>query len=355
VDRDRKRLYVTDYLADQVRALRLDGSPDPSFNGGSLSVDVPFQVTVDCFDGSLIVVPRAAGPVSLTKWDAQGNALWPSPPTLPGGLRSACVDEFGNLFVSTDLDGIRILDKDGAPRAVLDGTGVPGGFNAPTGLWARDLELYVADTTVNRVLRFLRSAPGAYSFTFDQAVTLGINPYGLARDGAGRFHLSSEGYNGFGVFDQAFAPLTSWCAAAAAAYGIDLDADGNVYVAGSNPGNLAKVSSCFPQPPPSACPSAYRGTSPPSAGEGFLFPSPVRGDSARLSYRMSGPGRVECRVWNANGELAARVEERKPQGVQTTPLDLGGFANGLYFYSVTIHYDSGGTERIPTGKFAVIR
>jgi hypothetical protein len=110
---------------------------------------------------------------------------------------------------------------------------------------------------------------------------------------------------------------------------------------------------CGPTPVPSPTP-VYAGSNPPQPGGCFIYPSPSRGDQASVSYYMGGPGKMVLRIWNQNGVLVSNVDDRKPSGVQATSFSLSGFPTGVYYYQVTLNYDSGRVESIPTKKFAVL-
>jgi hypothetical protein len=105
---------------------------------------------------------------------------------------------------------------------------------------------------------------------------------------------------------------------------------------------------------PGPNPPAYTGGNPPGQGTCFIYPSPVRGNQAALSYYMAESGQMDLKIWNENGELALKTRDRKPAGVQVTPFSPSGFTRGVYFYTVTLLYDSGNSERLKPGKFAVL-
>jgi hypothetical protein len=119
--------------------------------------------------------------------------------------------------------------------------------------------------------------------------------------------------------------------------------------------NLGIYECSPPTPTPTPTPGASPTPTPASAGAGpRLYPSPVKGTSATLAYRMRMAGTMECRVWNDNGELVSEIREATPAGDRTTVLSLAGFAPGVYYYSVRLRYDSGTEERFETRKFVVL-
>lgn len=103
----------------------------------------------------------------------------------------------------------------------------------------------------------------------------------------------------------------------------------------------------------SACSPTPTLARPPGQGECFIYPSPVRGSQAAVSYDMAGAGRVDLKAWNEKAELTARVSEARPKGVQVTSFSTAGFATGVYFYALTLTYDSGRVEEMSPRKFVV--
>ncbi|HTC20623.1 MAG TPA: hypothetical protein VK859_07245, partial [bacterium] len=82
--------------------------------------------------------------------------------------------------------------------------------------------------------------------------------------------------------------------------------------------------------------------------------SPARGSQAALSYNMAGAGNVDLKIWNEKAELVARVTDQKPGGVQVTSFSIAGFASGVYFYALTIQYNSGLVQKIGPQKFVIL-
>ena len=98
----------------------------------------------------------------------------------------------------------------------------------------------------------------------------------------------------------------------------------------------------------------YQGSNPPEAGNCFVYPSPAKGDQATLSYNMAESGDADLKIWNLKAELVTRVSGQKPKGVQITPFNISGVPSGVYFYSLTLRYDSGRVEEIKPKKFVII-
>ena len=102
--------------------------------------------------------------------------------------------------------------------------------------------------------------------------------------------------------------------------------------------------------------SGYAGQNPPSKGQSFAYPSPVRkGGVVNIVYEMRGPGEAIIKVWNENGDLAAATKELKLGGTQKTQMSVRAFAPGVYLYKVSLSYDSGTKEDLAVQKFAVAK
>jgi hypothetical protein len=86
----------------------------------------------------------------------------------------------------------------------------------------------------------------------------------------------------------------------------------------------------------------------------YFFPSPVRGDTATIAYPLASSADVTIRVYNVTGHPVATLQESKASGWQATTLTVGNFASGTYYYVITAHYASGGTEVQGPRKFAVL-
>lgn len=86
-----------------------------------------------------------------------------------------------------------------------------------------------------------------------------------------------------------------------------------------------------------------------------IFPSPANGQSAKIAYCMETSGTAVIRVYNAIGDIAAKVEEPKGAGSQTSPLNTGRLAPGVYFFMVEKRYTGGAVSHGAAKKFAVAR
>ena len=93
----------------------------------------------------------------------------------------------------------------------------------------------------------------------------------------------------------------------------------------------------------------------PPAGSSYVYPNPGHGCCVQVVYQMEESGQVDVRVYQESGELATTVSDLRPAGVQQSTVLLCVLAPGSYFYRVTLHYDSGRTVTLPTGRFLVGR
>lgn len=360
VDRVQKRVYATDQTAGLIKAFTYDGKPDRSFGAGTGQAAMAMVMDVavgPCNYPGVYAVNRSLSPSIVSKFDLDGDLVWTSPPLPDGGAFCITVDDYGNSYVSSGYGAVYILDKDGNQKTAITGTG-SWALNTPIGLVVQGLQLYVADTGNNRFVQFTQTGVNSYIYAPTQAVTIApLSPYGLAQDLNGNFYVAFQNSNGYQIYDGQLNPITPMCAPASgalqAAFGIAVDETGAVYVAdNSGTAKLVKMLPCFNQPSFTGC---YKGSDPPSQDECFIFPSPAKGDHASLSYFMAGSGQMDLKVFNENGELAADIQDRKASGIQVTAFDLSRLAPGVYYYVVTLSYDSGQSVRLKPHKFTVIR
>jgi sugar lactone lactonase YvrE len=359
VDTLRNRVYFADTSAAQIKALNYDGTAAAAFGGGSVAISTFAVATRRCANDGVYSIIRVPDPSSITKFNPNGSLAWTSPPSIAGSARGLCLDDLGNIYVTSDTNSIQVFDPSGNQQQVLTGSGPLGPLNFPTGVFMEGLNLYVADTLNNRVVKFVETGINTYLYTMAQEYVLGFPPYGIAMDSNGYFYITCEGLDGYSVFDNNFNQVTTWCiqAQTISAFTIALDQTGAIYVTGLSNPTVAKMASCYTQTTAACLPTPtpyYQGSNPPASGECFLYPSPVRGNQATLSYRMAGAGKVELKVWNEKAELVASVTDQKQAGVQVTPFNVAGFASGVYFYSVVLTYNSGQVEKLKPRKFAII-
>ncbi|HEY5038495.1 MAG TPA: SBBP repeat-containing protein, partial [bacterium] len=97
----------------------------------------------------------------------------------------------------------------------------------------------------------------------------------------------------------------------------------------------------------------YLGPNPPTPGTSFVYPSPATGGTVNIAYDMQESGTAQVSVWNASAELVTDVNQTQWVGPQKTTLNTQGWARGVYFYRVILHYNSGKLEKLPPDKFYV--
>ena len=88
-------------------------------------------------------------------------------------------------------------------------------------------------------------------------------------------------------------------------------------------------------------------------GPGYFFPSPAKGATGNFRYCMAAAGKAKIRVYNVIGDLVAKVEESKAAGSQTSPLNTGRLAPGVYLYLLERNYDNGISKVSDVKKFVV--
>jgi len=107
-----------------------------------------------------------------------------------------------------------------------------------------------------------------------------------------------------------------------------------------------------------SCSANYRYVAAPTTdtgacGEDFFFPSPATGDRADFAYCMASPGTARIRIYNTVGDLAVRLEHPKGAGAQSTTLNTGRMAPGVYLYRLEKDYDNGTSSKSTVKKFVV--
>jgi hypothetical protein len=236
-------------------------------------------------------------------------------------------------------------------------------FHAAQGILVQGNDVYVADTTNGRIVRW-RTTDGvnyAYASTV-YSNSVGIAPGQMVLEpGTTRVHVAGANNTGYLVFDESTTPWTLLyqCnpSGSQGSNGIAMDAGGfysTIFTLG--PQKFPKVApACYaPVVLPTNTPSYYQGTHPPSAGDCFVYPSPAKGDQATVSCRLAQAGRIEVRIYNQTGDRVLETTVSQPPGVQVASFSIVGFASGVYYCSVSLKYDSGGSEKLKIKKFAVI-
>ncbi|HXC64737.1 MAG TPA: hypothetical protein VNZ67_10285, partial [bacterium] len=138
------------------------------------------------------------------------------------------------------------------------------------------------------------------------------------------------------------------------------DAQGNVYAAGyieQGPAQAPQQMPLLIKVASAACdPASSIGTAADTLGAGsFVFPDPVRGGTAQVGFACKGPGDLTLVVFNAAGSPAAKVTGHQALGNGVLTVDTSQFAQGVYYYHLSIRYDAGGSYDYPVGKFRVVK
>ncbi|HVZ80707.1 MAG TPA: NHL repeat-containing protein [bacterium] len=341
IDPARDRLYVTDRLNNYLRVYTEAGAPVTAFNtwsGGGFNqlqdVALDDQGNVYVADYSNYVVEKFSSGLSFS---ATIINLWPY--DLPRGIWVEDQGVSQSVFIASQYGHIYRYDGAGTSysAAVTFGTGL----NTPTGLEKKGNMVYVADTVNNRVVVFdassAYSAAATYSFDF---------PYFIHTDTSGQFYVTeAASTQRLNTFPNGLGGARTTCPVPNGAAGIAVNGLGNVFVSEINGSAVTLLQGCDP---------GYTPTPHPVTGNFFIYPSPVRGDQATVSYEMAEPGRMDLRVWNEKAEIVTRVTEQKLSGTQISPISVAGFRSGVYFYMVTLHYDSGREEKLGPKKFIVL-
>ncbi len=341
------QLYLSDTVDNVIHVYQYDGTSSATLpTTGTLSS--PEGVGLDA-SGNLYVAEFSSG--NIKKIDSTGTATVFAHDSSSAQI-NVFVDGSGNLYCSTDSDGIFEFDSSGTQKASFGSGQISGG----NGIWKTGETLYVVDGGHFQIVSYTESSLNSYTYGAPTTLVSNINPFGLWRDIAGYFYVAdySFGYKVYSVSGNLWTQVNSCDSGLNPAISAVVDETGAVYVGVTSPANtVVKIAPCaeIAENPPV---SSYAGSNPPGSGQCFIYPSPARGDHATLSYNMAGPGKMEARIWNQNGELAARLTDSKPAGVQISSFSLSSFAPGIYYYAVTLTYDSGQTQTIKIQKFAVV-
>jgi hypothetical protein len=68
---------------------------------------------------------------------------------------------------------------------------------------------------------------------------------------------------------------------------------------------------------------------------------------------MDHAGTTRVNVYNAIGDIAAKLEDAKPAGAQLSTLNTSRLAPGVYFYILGKDYGGGNSVRSGVKKFVV--
>jgi hypothetical protein len=200
--------------------------------------------------------------------------------------------------------------------------------------------------------------PGALTFTdVDVVLAGGILPGNVYWQVGTAVTVTNDDavnrtFPGTVVLQAAGANITFTCSGAGSiAIGRQVALEGGVNVTDSGAGGLLSIN--YPVggtggPPgptgPNACSGAER-----------IYPSPATGPTSQISYCMDQPGTVIIRVYNAIGDIAAKINDTKTTiGSNSSTLNTGRLAPGVYFYFVEKHYGGGTVNKDAVMKFGVV-
>jgi sugar lactone lactonase YvrE len=366
---DVNHVYVTEWVNNRVDIYNRGGVVPVATitTPGMLN---PFGEALDG-QGHLFVADHGAGKVweftvngtLLTSFDGTGGSV-------PGNFNDlSCIwaNNAGTSLIVTEGGGggqrVRVFTPSGNSYAPVQQVTLPALPNPhnPIGVMGDEQgNLYVVDAWNICAFKYTH-----WNYTSGTVIDLSasiVQPREITWDWMGDFYVTDSSNNQFLEFNPDWS-VNHACSTAVGGVsggqpeGIVVDTDGHVYVADDFSNRVIVYSPCanFPLPVPTPTPTpSYTGLNPPGSGQCFVYPSPARGDHATLSYFMAESGQMDLKIWNENGELALETTDRKIPGAQVTPFSLSGFTRSVYFYTVTLRYDSGKSERPKPGKFAVI-
>lgn len=85
----------------------------------------------------------------------------------------------------------------------------------------------------------------------------------------------------------------------------------------------------------------------------YFFPSPVTGSVGNFAYCMAQAGTARIMVYNAIGDLVAKIEDSRGSGAQLSQLNTGRLASGVYLYRLEKDYGGGNSVTSKVKKFVV--
>jgi hypothetical protein len=158
-------------------------------------------------------------------------------------------------------------------------------------------------------------------------------------------------------FSSLLAPGVTFGAVAASTYTLG----GTTSITAVTPANAASSVILTVKAAGGSCTSAFNyvvapvggGPGPVACGTDYFFPSPNPGPIGTFAYCMDHPGTARFRVYNAIGDLVARVVDSKPAGASLSTLNTARLAPGVYMYVTEKEYGGGVTVHLPVKKFVV--
>jgi hypothetical protein len=411
-------LYVADYLGQTIRRIDSSGnittvagtafSAGNTGDGGPASaalINRPLHLVIDGA-GNLIFTDSSNN--RIRKIDI-GGIIHPVAGSLSGSAASTglafigdggpasaaylfgpsglALDGLGNLYISEFSAGrIRKIDSSGTISTIAGGGGgaladgaTALGLNlqSPLGMvFSPSGDLYFVSAGANSIWRIDASGltwrvagSAAYGggFSGDGGPALSAllqDPQEIVSDGQGDYFFSDENNGRVREIDSQGTILSVAGGGASLADGIPglsallsyptgvfLDSLGSIFVSEGQGYRIRELKCAAPVATPAP-------TSPPSTApsQAYTYPSPLpRGVTPFCVYTMREAGDVQIRVWNAAGDLVAQVfDSARPAGTQQSSLRLNYFAPGVYYYRVSLSYQSGATEQLSAQKFAVL-
>ena len=355
-------------------------------------VNSPNQIGLDPLNGELFVANSSDKTVrvfdSATGASVKVFSSWSGGATF-SGPQAICFDSAGNFYVSDYTRGVEEFTPAYAYVTVIGPLNCTGIYMDSEGVTT---SLYICSQG-NYIYRYDSISGGAYALGVsfggpavlsqpDELVKVGNMIYatdeagfvigftvpgyapttlyssstsplrGICADSSGFFYVTEMYNSALDIFSPGFASKQTTCSPPSP-WGVAVNAAGNIYTSELN-GTVTVFQGCGMEGTPTPTPS-YQGSNPPAPGQCFVYPSPVKGDQASVAYDMAESGTMTLKIFNRIGELASQVSEHQLAGVQATSFNVSGFAPGVYFFTVTLNYDSGRSEKPQTGKFAVIR
>jgi sugar lactone lactonase YvrE len=357
-------LYISDFSNNRIEWY--DTSLNFKANWGVGQLSLPGQVAVDCH-GNVYVTNQGTNNVMVYN---PGNPATPFLTFGTGGTGNGqfqnpigiAVDPSGYIYVSDFSYRLQKFTSSGAFVTQWGGTGSgPGQFNGCAAIAIDSSNnIYVADTNNYRIEEF--TSNGAFITQFGSQ---GTGPgqfegsWGVLVGPCGNIYATDRVANFIQVFSPNGTPSAQYGTTGTGpgqftgVMGIAFDASQTLFTTESQNNRVQKFTPCGLTCPPVA-PPVCQGSNLAAPGECFIYPSPARGDHATLSYSMAESGRMDLKIWDEKGELADEVTDQKLAGAQVTTFNLSPFTTGIYFYQVTLSYDSGRTEKLKPRKFAVI-